>query len=512
MLPNILWIQTDEHRPDSLGCYGSAWARTPALDALARSGTRFENAVCQSPVCVPSRTSQLTARYPQEVNCLGNEVGESEIAGTANAGVGSVLPAGTMTFPQHFAQHGYQTASFGKIHTPKNPTWQLAKPLVNDTTYAGYFGLAPGFDETQHRVLRPAGGSPIIIAGTYPNDADTPSKQVTDWAIEWLEHGRDSNRPFLLRISHNWPHTPVLPPPPYDRIYDAVALPVRGFDRVAYETRSAWDREMADVRHLDLLTDAEMEHQWKSYMGLCAYVDLEVGRAITALERCGLRENTIIVFSADHGKALGEWGAGEKGFFDQEVWRVPFVWSWPGRIPENSVRTSPCELLDTAVTLSELAGVEPHPSWRGRDLFGGTGEVEAVFGQIGWPRGSWHRGASQGRIDPSEGVAFDADPNELRGANRPARSVRSNALRVAVRTRDFRMDETWMKDGVRIQPDQADGNLFDLREDPEERWNLWSTTKHEATRRQLRALLHAWFERLDRPVETFGPSGRQHER
>ena len=95
--PNILWIQTDEQRPDSLRCYGSAWARTPCTDHLAERGVVMKNAYCQSPICAPSRSSQLTGRYPQEVNSLTN----------LGAGLSGVFPAGTITFPEVFQKAGY---------------------------------------------------------------------------------------------------------------------------------------------------------------------------------------------------------------------------------------------------------------------------------------------------------------------------------------------------------------------------------------------------------------------
>jgi choline-sulfatase len=515
MRPNILWIQTDEQRPDSLGCYGSPWARTPHVDALASSGTLFHTAVCQSPVCVPSRASQLTARYPQEVNTLLNGVAESELLGTSNEGQSRTYPEGTVTFPEVLAASGYQTVSIGKIHTPTHPTWQRVSPMVNDTRYAGYFGLAPGYDEDAYRVVKRPGSTPVIVAGTYPSATETPSSQITDEAIQWLHDGRDPGRPFLLRISHNWPHTPVLPPAPYDTLYDPADLPVRYFDRRAYEGRSSWDREIADMHRMRECSKGQIDQMWADYMGLCAYVDHEVGRALAALEALGLRETTIVVFSADHGKALGEWGATEKGFFDQQVWRVPFVWSWPGTIPAGVVRSDLCELVDTGRTLLALTGVTAPKEWRGRALFDDDATTPAaVFGQIGWPDGDvaareveGAEGVGHSQNVPPQEVLFDSDPKAMDRRGGPASRTHWDGMRVAVRTADYRMDEHWMRSGKRVDPEAADGNLFDLVDDPDERENLWTRPEHRGVVREMRGHLEGWFASLSQPAPTFSDSG-----
>lgn len=481
-MTNVLWIQTDEQRPDSLGCYGSGWARTPHLDALAASGTLFATAVCQSPVCVPSRSSQLMARYPQELNTLHNNVGVSEL--TAD-GSGEIFPADVVGFPELLGrQERFRTASIGKIHTPRHHMWHEVFPFVNDARYAGYYELGPGYQDCDFDVIKRPGATPVILAGTYPSEQDNPSRTITDQAITWLTERTGTNEPFLLRVSHNWPHTPVLPPRPYDSLYDPDELPVRVFDLQAYETRSAWDREVADSHRMTDLTVSQIRQVWKDYMGLCGYVDSEVGRLLEAVDDLGLRHDTIVVFSSDHGKALGEWGATEKGFFDQEVWRVPFIWSWPGTVPAGVVRHDACELLDTARTLSGLLGTRPHESWRGRDLFStAKPQMGAVFGEIGWPNAAaplWDRP----------------------GLEPPPKHWRS--LRVALRTERYRMDEHWMRDGRRVPAEQADGNLFDLLSDPLERQNLWHDREHQEVVAELRDCLERWFDRLDKPIETFG--------
>lgn len=475
----MLWIQSDEHRPDSLGCYGSNWAKTPNLDYLATRGTVFSTAVCQSPVCVPSRASQLAARYPQEINTLFNDVAEEAMRQHGQVDP-DVLPADTVLFPEWLASAGgFQTATVGKSHIPPRRPWQEEHLVVNDERYSGYYSLNPAFEEKDFGVIKRPGGGPVILAGRYPGGMDNPSRAITDEAIAWMEGGRDRTKPFLLRVSHNWPHTPVLVPAPYDDLYDPDDIPVRFFDEEAYQTRAAWDRSVADNHRMRDLDERQIRQVWQHYMGLCAYVDHEVGRLLAALDSLGIAERTVVVFSSDHGKALGEWGATEKGFFDSEVWRVPFIWSWPGRIPEGQVRDEPCELIDTARTLTGLLDLEAPPVWRGRDLFGPSAGSGEAFGQIGWP-------------------AADA------GLGPAPREAHWSSMRVAIRTSRYRMDETWMAEGERVPAALADGNLFDLAEDPLERHNLWREPGYESVVASLRGRLEAWWGSLARPDRTFG--------
>lgn len=446
--PNILWIMTDEQRPDSLGCYGSPWAKTPALDRLAARGTLMFNAVCPSPLCMPGRGAQLACRYPHEIGCLVNFRNPT-------------YPAGTVTFPEVFRAAGYQTTSFGKRNPPGHEIWEDGETdHVLYPHYSGYFGLNDKYrDEDYGVVKRP--GMNLILAGTYPGGADTPSRALTDQGIAWLRARRPGDRPFLMRVSHLWPHTPTLAPPPFDRLYAPDELPVRQFDPEILTRRSGFDKALAAHDRMDELSPDQYRRIWRDYMGLCAYIDSEVGRLLGALEETGLAENTIVVFSADHGKLLGEWGAGEKECYDSEVWRIPFIWSWPGRIPVGVMREEPCEMLDMGATLLGLCGLaDRRPAdWRGRDLFGGDPPAEAVFGII---RPDWY---------------YRGDPL---------------GVRVAVRTARWRMDVDWQLGQGRPPREAMDGNLFDLEADPQEKRNLWNDPACAAVADDLAGRIEDW--------------------
>jgi choline-sulfatase len=453
--PNILWIQTDEQRPDSLGCYGSRWAKTPNIDGLAEKGVVMKNAVCQSPVCLPSRSSQLSARYPHEFACLNNMLKTA----------GETFPEGYRTFPQIFQQAGYETVNYGRYHALSQDVFETNR-VTKDAMpeYCSVFGLNKKYNEEEYHVVKRPGKHhrPLIIAGTYPGE-ENPCQISTDRAIEFLQRRQPNDRPFFLRVSYNWPHTPTLAPPPYDKYYDPDALPIQYYDEEVYTGRSQFDRTYADLHGMKDLTKEQVRQVWKDYMGLCAYVDSEVGRLLSILDEMKLQENTIILYSSDHGKSLGEWGAGEKGNFDQEVWRVPFIWSWPHRIPENQVWENGCELMDTARTMMTLAGLEEQipDSYRGRNLFGNDEQAEAVFGVTRPP------------IDDIP----DYDPR---------------FMRVGILTAQYRMDMNWFMDGTRPSRESGDGNLFDLVSDPEEKHNLWNDDSSEQVVHELMDKIAEW--------------------
>ena len=447
---NVLWIQTDEQRPDSLGCYGSDWTRTPNIDALAEGGSVFRECYVQSPMCVPSRTSQLSGRYPQDLGVYSNHPFDVE----------GVLPTDLKMVPNLFADAGYRTASLGKWHTPRHDTWQELHDFPFFLQIADPLTVHPPFTDRGQRVIKNPGSfqaaakTPVIIGGTYPHHdwGDDPAQHLTDLSIEWLRHTARSGEPFFLRVSYLWPHTPVLVPEPWDRCYQPDEVPCRALDDVALRDRAAYDRRLAAVEQgMDLPLES-----WRraaaDYYGLCAYLDHQVGRLVRTLEQLEILDETIVAFSADHGRGMGEVGLCQKGTYDREVWRVPLVLSGTGT--RDGVRTDLCELVDFGRTLCGLVGIEPDPAMRGRDLFAST-EPDAVFGVV--------------------------DMYEDR--------------RAGVRTRRYRYDCTVSSSGRATPPNERDPNLFDLFEDPNETVNLARDPSMAAVVADMNDRVDAWLAR-----------------
>ena len=444
--PNVLWIQSDEHRPDSIGCYGSSWAHTPNLDRMAAQGTVFHECHVQSPVCVPSRTSMLACKYPQELNVLDN----------APSNQPGYLTAEDKMFPNLFADAGYRTANIGKWHTPRHATWQTNDLFILFDDATGFYALGDDYSEKEHRVVKRPKGASIIMGGIYPYHdwGINPSSHITDMAIDWLQNEAvQDDKPFMLRVSHLWPHTPVLVPEPWDKLYGPDDVPCRALNKSVYRERAAYDRGLSDGQGGFELSMDTWKQVCADYYGLCSYVDFEVGRIIQALEELGLAENTIIAFNADHGKNLGEVGICEKDTFDRESWRVPFIMSWPGHLPEGEHRHDIMELMDFGPTLCSLAGIAMPSGMRGRDLFHSE-EPDAVFGIIH----TWN-----------------------------------HWLRAGIRTDRYRYDCTFQIDGEPVADGQHDPNLFDLKADPHETHNLIHDPSMIDIAASLQARLEKWY-------------------
>lgn len=459
--PNIIWFHVDEQRPDSLGCYGSIWAKTPNLDRLAKQGAVFQECHVQSPVCVPSRTSQLFCRYPQDVGVYDNKYYYKD---------GIVNPE-WMTFPQIFAANGYRTCSFGKWHTPNHPTWQ-ENTLWQHFATVGMYALRNTSLEESHRIVKRPKGSSIILAGIYPHDhwGATSSSQITDMSLRWLEENSQSNQPFFLRVSHLWPHTPVLPPSPWHELYSAEEIPCNLDEYArAKQQRSGFDQMLANGQGGELLDEKTWRWIRQCYYGLCAQLDHQVGRVLHRLDELGLTQNTIIVYSSDHGKHLGEYGCCEKCSFDREVWRVPFIIAGPGVKP-GQIRTDLCEAMDLGPTLLSLAGLKSVDSMCGRDLFS-SDEPDSVFGVI-----------------------------EMGGKNEPTRPYAKDTQglrRAGIRTKRWRCDFTIsLKGGVETKSaKQVDASLFDVKNDPWEMLNLAKQEKHAKILNDLIQRTQEWYQK-----------------
>lgn len=447
---NVIWIQTDEQRVDSLGCYGSKWAKTPNIDRLAKEGTVFENAYCQAPVCVPSRSSQVWVDYPQAIGCLHNRA------------LSFSPPDGHKSLPEALKDSGYCTASFGKRHIMGHEVWQHDDVFVIEEKHIGFYGLPEGFDEAEHRVIKRPGGAPIILAGRYPDVKDNPATHVTDRALEFIR-SMDRSHPFFIRVNHLFPHTPVLPPDPWGDTYQAQELPIRRFDKAQREGRPEYDRKKALQDRMDKLSESQVVQMWRDYMGLCSYVDHEVGRLLAGLKNLDVLDDTLIVYSTDHGKSLGEWGVGEKDTFDDCVWRVPFICWRPGLVPQGERRNGICEQVDLARTLFGCLGLQNSVPdlWVGRDLFT-EGEGGVAFGAI---RPEW-------------AYADETEPH----------------FRAAVRHASYRMDVTLPFSLNMSDKDLLDGGLYDLGSDPEEKTNLFKEERMQHIVEDLLSRLNRWLQ------------------
>lgn len=438
--PNILWLMTDEQRTDSLGCYGSPWARTPQIDQLAAEGTLFRSAVTPAPVCIPARLSMLTGRYPHETGIWYNANGHGRKMDLLTT---------------RFADAGYRTASFGKQHyCTANRAFQTEEQLVT-ADEVHYFHYTEPYDMADYDAVRYEGQFKWLFGGRFPESAErTTEWRSVDAALAWLDAER-ADAPFLLRVSFNGPHTPVVPPAPFDTLIgpDEIALPGEAEPRPDGEP--AWIGDLRKDADAEQLSPEQVRRMRQCYYGEVAFLDQQFGRLLAGLRERGLLENTIIAFLSDHGAHLADYRLVQKQTFYEPSVRVPLVLWWPGHVAAGATIDSPVETLGVLPALLAMAGVEQGDHAAGRRLLsaavaGGEPDPAPVFSEFTL---SWGRQYQDQRI-------------------------------AMVRDGHWKLSLRW-------KPERCDGTLHDLEEDPHERRNLFDDPIHGPVRDRLAGLLEA---------------------
>lgn len=330
--PNILVFLADEHSPLTLGCYGSGVVRTPHLDALAARGVTFDQAYCQAPVCVPSRLSLLSGQYPWRVDAWSNV---------------APVPVHRLSLPGCLAAHGYHTASIGKMHfVGPEQHWGFQYRPYGD--FAGC-GHQPDPIATAPRLtILPAGPSEIP-------EAEQQESIVNRLGIEFLRT-YDRQEPFCLFLSYNRPHFPLRVPARYWEMYwpDGADLPDLGPD---FPNRlHPWMQFHRRFTGVDRWGAAEWREARAGYYAAVSFIDDKVGEVLRVIDELGRREDTVIVYLADHGEMNGEHGMIRKMTFYEPSVRVPCILSYPGALPQGRRVADLVELADLYPTLADLAG------------------------------------------------------------------------------------------------------------------------------------------------------------
>lgn len=480
-LRNVLFVMCDQLRWDHLSCYGHPVLRTPNLDALARRGVRFDRAYVQSAVCGPSRMSYYTGRYVASHGTTWNHV---------------PLPAAQVTLGEMLAAHGRNVTLAGKTHVipdragihrfgidPESQMGQLilGGGFLQMDRYDGH--SPPGFESGYAAYLRKHGyDSPdpwtdFVIAGRDTNgtrasgwllrnahlpalveEVHSETAYMTDRAIEFVR--RQADTPWVLHLSYIKPHWPLLAPAPYHDLYRGYEQsPIRNLRELeeAHPVLAAYRRAHEDCR--SYADEAVVRHVRPTYMGFVRQVDDHLGRLMAELARSGRLEDTLIIFTSDHGDHFGDHSLGEKEIFYEAAVRVPMIVVDP-RPQADAARGSTCdrfvEAVDIVPTILESIGL-PVPTHRveGRSLL----PLLAGEAPANWRDQTW---------------------SELDFAYRDARRVlglKPGQCRAwMVRT------ERWKYVHWQAMRPQ----LFDLREDPDEFVDLGADPGYEAVRDELR--------------------------
>ena len=374
---NILLITADELRADALGCYGSEICRTPNLDNLARNGVVFDNAFTPNPICIPARASITTGNYPfiatgrkDNSGCIGQD---------------------QVKLAEHFSSHGYETYACGKLHyvpyaPPDQPRLEHGFDHV-DLTESGR--IAHRFDpEGKQRGLEEylddladagwAGWSRAHGSGMNDVRPSCPTPlpdelHVDHWVADRTIHRlgehveNHPDKPFMIWCSFPKPHPPFDPPGQYANMYDPREMPaplgdvsmLEGRNTVLYNTRMALG--------VDSLSPAAMKTIKAYYYGLVTHQDAQVGRVLATLKNLGLDEQTIIIYTADHGELLGDFGTYFKKSFLKGSVSVPFIMKTPDG-PAGQRREQLIGLQDILPSLANMTNCPLGQDVQGLDI------------------------------------------------------------------------------------------------------------------------------------------------
>ena len=357
--PNVLFIISDDLN-NSLGCYGHPLVKSPNIDRLAQQGVRFDRAYCQFPLCGPSRNSLLTGLYPNSTGILRN----AEI-------FRQTIPR-HQSLPHAFRAAGYFAARIGKLYHYNVPnsigtnghddpgSWEL------ELNPAGCDRL---LEESDIFSLRPGtfGGTLSWYASPRGDLLHTDGIQATDaqWVLERC--ARDRSRPFFLAVGFFRPHTPYVSPKEYFEGYPEKEMPlVQGVEDDVKDLPA--DALGSQKKEHELLTDTLRQRAIQAYFASVSFMDAQVGRVLDTLERLGLADNTIVVFTSDHGYHLGEHGLWQKMSLFEESARVPLIIAAPGQGSQGGVAAAPVGLVDLYPTLAELCNVPTPENLQGQSL------------------------------------------------------------------------------------------------------------------------------------------------
>jgi len=377
--PNVLFLMTDEQHHRSLSLTGNPYIETPHMDRIGREGVRFENATCVTPYCSPSRASILTGVYPHTHGILGN----------VTPGRNDQHPLDPRAFPNTevmLHEQGYAMGHRGKWHLGDKghfPCYESRDYAAKD--HRGYERFlekhlpAAQFEDDQdpgQYLGRPVVKIPAIKKGwqafhdipknhvayiatigrsVVPPEL-LPETQITDQVLDLLD--RHAERNFMITASWHPPHDLWVMPEPYYSMVDRDTMELPGTTDLP-----VWDEARPSKRLGNIMGEEGIREYAAIYHGMVKYIDDQVGRILGKLDALGLSENTLVIFTTDHGDMVGAHGCIGKSvlsFFDDLV-RIPLVMRFPGRIAPGTVVRQPVSQIDYMPTILDYVGL-PAPS------------------------------------------------------------------------------------------------------------------------------------------------------
>lgn len=349
---NVLYIMSDQHQGKASGCYGHDFVQTPNIDKLAASGTRFTRSFTNSAICVPARAALATGKHVHQTEYWDN---------------GHPYEGKVKAWHHMLKENGTSATSIGKLH------------FRNETDDTGFeeqiipMHVVEGKGDARGCIKRPM-TPPMKESGTMTQcgPGDSPYLQydhnIAEKACEWLRaKAADPNKdPFCAFVSFVCPHPPYIAPQEFYDIYDRIEMPMPKMRADGTEYHPWIEKSQLQRNYDDFVTEESLPVLMKSYYGTTSYLDSNIGKVLAALDETGLRDNTIIIYTSDHGENLGTrrlWG---KSNMYEEASFIPMIISGP-EIPGGKVSDTPVTLIDIAPTildaqdLNEVSAAEELP-------------------------------------------------------------------------------------------------------------------------------------------------------
>lgn len=442
---NVLLFITDGHRTDTLGCYGNRLGASPTIDAFAEDGIRFDRSFCTHSVCQPTRASIFTGRYPHVHGVWAN---------------GCALPRREVTLPQVLAENGYATCAAGKVHLDPQQAYEDRLSPIVDTPYFGFQEVHLSENFIGHEYLR-------FVSETYPELAERARTRdhlpeeahdlhwITSQAIDFVERQVAAGKPFMCSCSFHELCPPSRPPGGFAGSYDPADMTVPELRADDLDKKPSWYRRCYET----YLTKGRQPDETKlrthiaSMYDQLRFIDKQFGRVLDTLKRLGVYEDTIILFTADHGLSLCDhWQWRHGPFMFDQIINVPMIWRVPG-LAKGQTTDALVESVDIMSTVLSRCGIDSPAGAQGQPILTEAG----ICG-----RGSV---LAEERCAPDL-IGRDVDPEDIN--------------QYCVRTDDWKLVH---------YVDQPIGELYDLKNDPGEFDNLWDDPDYRGQRSDMEGLL-----------------------
>ena len=438
--PNLVFIVTDDQAQWAVGAYGNSDVKTPNMDRIAREGAMFTNAFVNTPVCSPSRASFFTSKQ-------GTQLAITDWINTAEARAGVGLPPDALLWPMVLQKAGYRTALCGK--------WHLGEQDRQHPTKFG-FDHFMGFRNGGEVAMNPN----LEVEGKKINVKGCTADVVTDDALKFVDDNK--GRPFALCLFFREPHLPYAPVPEED------SAPFKGMDPKTPNVPPFVDPEVNKERY-------------RRYYASIHAADRNIGRMLAKLDELKLAENTVVIFTSDHGYNIGQHGVYTKGngswvagkvegpkrpnMFEESI-RIPFLVRWPGVVKPGTTLDSMIQNIDTFKSILGMLDV-PVPADAKIDGM----DFSMLLRAASPAEAKWLRDAIYGQYDlHNGGIAF-------------MRMIRTDRWKLVRHHFCNGLDE-----------------LYDLQSDPGEKTNLYWVPTAKATRDEMQARLTKWQQSIDDPI------------